>query len=247
MPKMMMKNFIWIANNLTKDNLSDIDEIAGIINIFHELIGIFLDDIQDEPILIEIVDGLRNIAKCGNSTTLELVSGINQEHSNGYLISTMCSLLDRKNEMIFAPVLQYVGSILVSDDKRIADKIVLNGSLDKVVDITFSSNQDYQKQCLWMLSNLSASGTEYSKVIIHNQVMDRIILMASSNNINVKHEALWSLTNCITCSGPAEVNYLFCKDNHACMMPLLKGLTFINHAKLIQSIIEALCFFLNSD
>ena len=65
---------------------------------------------------------------------------INHENSNGYLISTMCSLLDRKNEMIFVPVLQYIGSILVSDDKRIADKIVLNGSLDKVAEITYSSS-----------------------------------------------------------------------------------------------------------
>jgi len=97
----------------------------------------------------------------------------------------MCSLLSAKNELIYSNVLKYLGSILFSEDKRIADQVIKNDTLDKITNIMFSMNQSYLKESLWLLSNLAASGPVYIKEIIKSSVFSRILALTTSYNIDV--------------------------------------------------------------
>lgn len=99
-------------------------------------------------------------------------------------------MLARKNEELYSHALKYLGSILVSDDHRIAEKVILDdiegsNALNRLASIMHSSRSCYFKESLWLLSNLSASGAEYSKTIIASSVMPRVLTLARSHDLNI--------------------------------------------------------------
>ena len=70
----------------------------------------------------------------------------------------MCDMLGQKNEELYVAATKYLGSILVSADRRIADEVLAGDALEKITAIMFSTRAASLKECLWLLSNLSASG-----------------------------------------------------------------------------------------
>ena len=117
--------------------------------------------------------------------TIKIVSGIEHPLGSDLLISVMCEMLSRKNEALYSGAVKYIGSILVSEDKRIAEAVMKNNPLDKLTSIMFSTNSTHLKESLWLLSNLAASGEGPSKIIIKNSVVQRVLTLASSYNIDV--------------------------------------------------------------
>ena len=92
----------------------------------------------------------------------------------------MCQFLARKNEEIYAGAVRYLGSVLLSDDPRIPDKIIRNNSLEKLAEIMLSTNRKYLKESLWLLSNLASSGADYARAVISSPVFGRILALCSS-------------------------------------------------------------------
>jgi len=158
-------------------------------------------------------------------------------------------MLSQKNEELYIAAVKYIGSILVSEDRRIADKVIASDALEKVSNIMFSMRPASLKQCLWLLSNLAASGGPHSKAVVMSSAMERVLSLARSPNIDVRHEALWVICNCISCGGEEEGRALFLRNEGQCIAPMLEGLQ--GHKgrefRLLLGILDALKKLLDTD
>jgi len=60
----------------------------------------------------------------------------------------------------------------MSNDTRIADKILQNHTLDKLANMMSSIAPAGAKWCLWFLSNMIVSGNEYHNLIMSSSVIE---------------------------------------------------------------------------
>lgn len=85
------------------------------------------------------------------------MAGLNFSESS-LVISTMIEMLSPKNQSLNGRALDYIGSILNSSDPRILEKCMLNGLVDKLANLLYSSDTIIVKKALWAISNFCCSG-----------------------------------------------------------------------------------------
>ena len=155
-PGYLTNNIIWVASNLSKDSKElNHFEIQGLVNIFY-------NTIQNNGVLFDVAQGLAALSKVGDESNLYVVAGLKQPQPD-FLIYKMSELLSSPNESLFSVSLDYIGSILVSENDTIMDMILNNDIFEKLMDNMHLFSSKIVKNCLWIISNITASnsGTKY--------------------------------------------------------------------------------------
>ena len=237
----MTQNFIWIAGNYSQSG-ADLTstEIEKLTSILLNLMPMFNQDAEDEENLVEVIKSLALLAQIEGEGSRKVVAAFDHPgQGNGALVSYMCQFLGRKNEEIYAGAVRYLGSVLLSSDPRVAEKIILHNSLDKLADIMLSTHGKHLKESLWLLSNLASSGSECSRAVISSPVFGRVLALCGSSACDVKTEALWALATCIQSYSGAEAQELLILKNEECTVVLFKALT-IKDPRLVTQLLLAL-------
>ena len=123
-PKMFIRNYVWVANNMSKIKLLTEIEVKNICYIFITQIGQFLQkNEKDENSLIDVIGGLAHISSQGNEQFIKYATGFGIFPQGNEILEHMIELLGSKHEQIYYLSLKYVGSVMGSDNKEITDKI----------------------------------------------------------------------------------------------------------------------------
>lgn len=78
----------------------------------------------------------------------------------------MVELLCSKNEQLYQNALRYVGGILNSDNQVISQKCMLNGVVDKLINLLYAPEGKVVKETLWAFSNYSANGGTFADQVL---------------------------------------------------------------------------------
>lgn len=124
-------------------------------SIFNEFVTAFNNE-DDEDTLVDCLKGLKELTNVPDEDFLLLVSGLKSD-STPSLIATMSDFLESKNEHIFHNALRYFGGITAAEDSRIPALAVKHGVLDRITNLMYSSNNNIVKECVWTISNITAT------------------------------------------------------------------------------------------
>ena len=121
---MFVRNYVWVANNISKIKFLTAQETKNICFIFITQISSFLfKNEKDENSLLDVIGGLALIVSQGNEDFTKYATGFGIFPQGNEIIDHMIELLGSKHEQIFKHSLKYIGGVMGSESKEITDKI----------------------------------------------------------------------------------------------------------------------------
>jgi len=97
---------------------------------------------------------------------LPTIAMLNQ--SDVDVIGILVYFMGSKSENLFNPALIIMGCLISLDNKQIPDRFILEGGIDKTLNLSFSSDMKTVKHTMWMLGNVAASGVTFCEDLIKN-------------------------------------------------------------------------------
>lgn len=97
----------------------------------------------------------------------------------------MCELIGHKNVNIFTNAQKFIGSILLTNNLEVANKVLFEGTLEKVTNTLYSASTQIIKEGLWLLSNIAAFSAPHARAIVSSSAFSRVVTCASSYSIDV--------------------------------------------------------------
>lgn len=167
------------------------------------------------------------------------------DHVNPHqiVLFQMLQLIKHKNSQISREALQYVGSVLTTENGSIIEFTVNNNVYEILLEQTYSCQSEVIKEALWALSNLTASGPACIQYFLSNELLfDRVLTLCENPNLNIKQEALYATCNSFTVASENEKFSLLSKTNYTRLITALrKGLSTKNmRLGCLQEIIQTL-------
>ena len=81
-------------------------------------------------------------------------------------MNEICNLLSHSNPQIKTLTLKLFGQICLTNEKEIIKKGIENDVIERIIQISHSSDPHLVKECLWILGNINASGIEFADYFI---------------------------------------------------------------------------------
>lgn len=188
----MLRNQSWALSNVFRAGHIPLQSCPLI-----QIIGPILSTYTDNELLSHLSWIVAYITKKLNNQDMDIFMNLN------ILTSDNIKLLRAKQE-ISVPMLRAYGNLLVGPE-NICAKLINIGFLS-YIPYLLSSYPDHRKETCWILSNISANGKHYNKLLVDSNIIELVFNAYPTGSFLLQKECIYLFSNII--STKTSIDYM---------------------------------------
>ena len=222
----LIRNSTWTLSNLCRGKPAPgFHHISPCINTLYKLLSC-----NDHETVSDACWAISYISDDSENFVGPLISsGIIQLISNHLAI---------RNDTIQTPCLRALGNIVSNPNEVLTQAVIDSGALAKFQDLLRHYKSSIQKECCWVISNITAGNVHQVQSVIDSNLFPSIFTLLRTGDNKTRKEAVWAVCNATShhSSNPEQVRYLV---SQGCLKPLCDMLSG-QDTKIIQVILDGI-------